>query len=491
MMPNPAVSRPRGSLPYSATQALEALLRQNFLAFAMRAFSVVNPDKKLDMNWHLDAMCHALQTSANTPADRLIIEVPPRHLKSFAASIAFTAWLLGRNPSLKILVASYGSELAEEHDRQTRNLMSSDFYKSLFPATRIVRARNGELMTSLGEMRKAVSVGGATTGFGADYIIIDDLIKASDAQSNAELWRVQEYLTSTLITRLNNPSDGRIICVQQRLSEMDPAGFLKDKGSYRTLSLLSVASRHERIELTGGKSHTRNVGDLLFPQRYDQPTLNRIETEMGSTKFSAQHLQNPTPPGGNRLRREWFKSYDFEPARERFTSVIQSWDTAQSDSQFSDYSVCTTWGLTEETWHLIDLYWGRTAYHELKDYSLALIARWKPDRVFIEQAASGHSLLSDLRSRGMNLRDTVFGTKPTISKLERFDVAVSHIKDGQFALPACAPWLEGFTRELLAFPNGSHDDQVDSVSQFVLWVRDKPPAGSGRRRVQRGSLVRR
>jgi predicted phage terminase large subunit-like protein len=479
--------------PVAASRLSDALCRTNLLPFVRKVFRLLHPDgtEPFIMNWHIDAMCHALEQTALGNDTRLILEVPPRHLKSVCTSVALPAWLLGRNPAMKILVASYGAELADEHARNTRAVMTSDFYKRLFPNTVLTVDRSGEFKTTRGGMRKGVSVGGATTGFGADIIIIDDLIKADAAHSEAEVKRVQDYLSSTLITRLNNPVTSKILVIQQRLSEMDPAGFLKAKGGYKVLSLPSIASRHETIPLGQGRTFVRAPGDLLFPQRFPEDVLERLRRDMGSSKFSAQHLQNPTPPEGNLLRMEWFKTYDFELERERFSYVVQSWDTGQSSSSTSDFSVCTTWGLKGDLWHLIHVYRDRVEYRNLLKQALYLHGRWQPDKILVEKAANGFALLDDLRGPENKLRSEVRAITPKLTKPERFNAAAAQIENGKFALPIEAPWLEDFIRECLAFPNSTHDDQADSMSQFVDWqkkslsqasIHRQPPAVVSSRR---------
>ena len=457
----------------AASRLVEALCRNHLQAFVVKVFGLLHPEgtEQFVMNWHVDAMCHALEQCTLGHETRQIFEVPPRHLKSICASVALPAWLLGRNPAMRILVASYGAELADEHTRNTRTIMASDFYRRLFPNTVLTVDRSGEFKTTRGGMRKGVSVGGATTGFGADVIIIDDLIKADAAHSEAEVKRVQDYLSSTLITRLNNPATSKIIVIQQRLSEMDPAGFLKAKGGYKVLSLPSIASRRETIPLGRGRVHVREPNDLLFPQRFPAEVLERLRRDMGSSKFSAQHLQNPTPPEGNLLRLEWFKTYDFEPERELFSYVVQSWDTGQSESSTSDFSVCTTGGLRNNVWHLLDVFRDRVSYLKLLKKALYLHDRWKPEKILVEKAANGFALLDDLRGPENQLRSEVREFSPKGSKLERFNAAAAQIEKQKFALPAESPWLDDFIRECLAFPNSTHDDQADSMSQFINWQK--------------------
>ena len=200
---------------------IDTLSRQLLLAFLIRVFRTLHPaGPRLAMNWHIKAMCRLLERVDAGEFLRLIMEVPPRHLKSIATSVAFTAWLLGRNPGLKIIVASYSSELAEKHARDFRMIVNSAWYKALFPRTVIRSDTANEIVTAAGGGRRAVSLGGTVTGLGADIIIIDDLMKAADSSSDAETRRVHDFYTQTLLSRLNSQVAGKIIVIQQRLANM-------------------------------------------------------------------------------------------------------------------------------------------------------------------------------------------------------------------------------------------------------------------------------
>ena len=174
---------------------------------------------------------------------RLVITIPPRCLKSITVAVAYVAFLLGHDPTIKIIVASYGLDLARKHSDDCRRVMQTAWYRSIFPNTRLATRGNTaeDIKTTEGGSRKAVSIGSAVTGHGADVIIIDDLLKAGDAQSEAELLRAQDFIEGTLLPRFDNPPQGRVIMVAQRLHEMDPPGYLIDQGTYKHLNLPAIA----------------------------------------------------------------------------------------------------------------------------------------------------------------------------------------------------------------------------------------------------------
>jgi predicted phage terminase large subunit-like protein len=453
----------------SDRELLDAIYRTDLYSFIRLCFRILHPGESFVPAWHIEVMARALERAAFGNCRRLQITLPPRNLKSISASVALVAWVLGRDPSLEIVVASYGADLAAKHARDFRIVIESPEYKRLFPRMRIDPRRNteAEIRTTLGGGRKAVSLGGALTGFGADLIIADDLMKAADAHSATERKRVRDYYDQTLFSRMNDKRTGRVIAVQQRLHEDDLAAYLIDKG-FEHLNLPAIADQEEQYELSPGRVYVRRKGEALFPAREPLHVLDEIRREIGSATFSAQYLQNPVPPEGNRLRWEWFGTYAEPPGRNALLMVVQSWDTASTAEPTSDFSVCSTWGLRQDgKWLLLDIWRNRVEYPALKRQVRHLKEHWQADTVIIEQADTGRPLLTELWQDGLR---TLFAYRPRDDKEVRFAAQSAKIEEGRVLLPEAAPWLAAFRHELLAFPNGRHDDQVDSVSQFLDWT---------------------
>ncbi|WP_336490496.1 phage terminase large subunit [Methylobacterium nigriterrae] len=456
----------------------DAILRQHLYFFIWKAFAALHPGQDFTPAWHVRAIAHALERVARGECQRLLITVPPRHLKSICTAVALPAWLLGRDPALKIMVASYGGELATKHARDFRAVLSEEWYKALFPSTRLAVGgnREDEQLTTARGGRKAISLGGAATGFGADLIIVDDLMKAADAGSAAERERVKAYYEQTLLSRLNDKGAGKIIAIQQRLHEDDLAGYLIGTGQFEHLNLPAKAMTDEVIPIGFGQLHRRAKDEVLCPEREPAHVLDKLRLEMGAFAFSAQYQQDPTPPGGNRLRWEWFGSYDEVLPREAYQFVVQSWDTALTAEPTSDFSVGLTWGFRGDDWHLLDGARERLDFPDLKHRVRGLARRWRVDLVLIEHAGSGISLLQQLRAeeRGHCIYN---GCRPRQDKQTRFEGQTARLESGRYWLPRQAPWLEAFRRELLAFPHGRYDDQVDSLVQFLEWSGS--PRGTG------------
>ncbi len=451
---------------------INARLRQDFRSFLTMGFAHLHPGSPpLDDAWYLRAMCHALTQVFEEKERRLVINVPPRHLKSITTSVAWVAWILGHNPRARIMVASYSEDLSRQHAELCRQLMEEPWYKALFPATRLSRpGRLLDLRTTRGGMRKAVSVGGSVTGHGADIIIIDDCMKAEDATSLARRDELHNWYSATLGTRLNNKLTGAIVSIQQRLHEDDLPAKLLLYG-FTHLNLPAVAEKNERIAIGLGRYHRRRMGDLLDPDREPQQVLDELRMQLGPQAFSAQYQQAPTPPDGDMVKWEWFsQSYDNVCDPEVYDHIIQSWDTASGLSQSADWSVCLTFGAIDGKWCLLEVWRGRVAMPDLIRKAKQLKAKWHPSKILIEYADSGRGLFQTLREDLVGERATLFPVKPDINKATRLNIVTPYLERGEIVLPYTAPWLPDFSREILAFPNGRHDDQVDALSQFLAWL---------------------
>lgn len=480
-------------------EVLDIILRQHLYPFVWKAFRVLHPGQEFVRAEYLEAICHVLEKVAAGEIRRLVITVPPRYGKSITTSVAFVAWLLGQFPSKKIMVASYGSDLGQKHTRDFRNLVRSDLFRRLFPALELTTDRLDEQITAAGGGRKAVTVGGPVTGFGADIIIVDDPIKAIDAPSPIERQNVRDWFEDTLLSRLNDKQNGAVVVIQQRLHEDDLPGSLLATGQYHHLDLPAIAVRDEEIDIGPDRTWHRRKDDVLCPAREPLGTLERIRIEMGNAAFSAQYQQDPTPPGGNRIRWTWFGQHDAEyDDRSSFLHIVQSWDTAMTGEPTSDFSVGTTWGYRDGNWHLLDLVRRRLDFPDLKRAVIGEAKRWRADNVLIEQAGSGISLLQQLRMEFPG-RQVFCPRSSRISKEERVEAQSARLETGKYLLPVEAPWLDDLRKELLAFPNGKYDDQVDSVFQFVAWsagrqadvmYRTDPVTGRTRRPPRRKSRHR-
>jgi predicted phage terminase large subunit-like protein len=448
---------------------LNSILRTDLTAFVRKVFGAVSPGDPFSSNWHIEAMCRHLSRVAAGETRRLIITIPPRHLKSICTSVALPAFILGHDPTRRIICVSYSQELAVKHANDCRTVMNSDWYRQLFPGTKVDPAKNTEteVMTTKRGFRLSTSVGGTLTGRGGNLIIVDDPIKPADAMSDTTRERLIQWCGTTLLSRLDDKERDSIIVVMQRLHVGDLAGHFLEQGGWAHLNLPAIAEKQERIEIGPGRYHVRKVGDLLHPARESQAVLDAMKAAMGSATFSAQYQQAPVPAGGNMVNWSWFNWYD--PNDLTIDEIVISWDTAMKATELSDYSVGTVWGVRGGLYYLLDLVRVRLGFPALKRKVIELYERWarlqKPT-ILIEDAGSGTSLIQELYDHDI----PAIGIRSEGDKVMRMSAQTPKIEAGAVHLPRQALWLDDLKSELLAFPHGLHDDQVDSISQALNWI---------------------
>jgi predicted phage terminase large subunit-like protein len=453
---------------------VEAATRADFYTFLVRAFAERNGAERFVPNWHIEVLAAKLSSVRKGRALRLIVNVPPRHLKSLAASIALPAWLLGHDPKLAIVNATYAQDLADAFARDCRAVMASAWYQGLFP-TRLRAARPPlrELVTTRGGSRFATSVGGVLTGRGADVILIDDPLKAADAMSETRRSAANAWFDGTLYARLNDKSQGSIVIVMQRLHEDDLVGHVMRSEGWDVLSFPAIAEADERYDIeteAGPRTVTRTLGEALHPERESLATLARVRATIGEANFAGQYQQRPAPAGGGVIKAAWFRRYGPDETP-RFDRIVQSWDTANKPTELADYSVCTTWGMSGPNAYLLDVFRKRLAFPDLERAVVEEDARFRPEIILIEDRASGTQLVQALVDRGLA---HVRGVAPDGDKVMRLHAQSATIENGFVWLPREAPWLADYLSELALFPASRHDDQVDSTAQALAWMKRRP-----------------
>jgi predicted phage terminase large subunit-like protein len=454
-------------------QDLDAILRQDLASFIAKVFEIVCPDQQYLHNWHIDLIADRLEACRRGEIKRLIITMPPRSLKSMMVSIAFVAFVLGHDPRARIICASYAQDLADKLARDCRALMTSLCYRRLFPGTRISANKNtaAEFTTTKRGSRLATSVGGTLTGRGGNIVIIDDPLKPLDALSDAAREAVNNWFDHTLYSRLDNKEENVIVVVMQRLHVDDPVAHLLAKGgSWVHLNLPAIAETLEDFVLADGRHVGRRVGEALHPERESVHVLEDIKREIGSLTFAAQYQQDPAPLEGGHLKWTWFKVYDAPPARQPGDLLVHSWDTACKAAEIHDYSVCTVWLVRGPDHYLLEVHRKRLEYPALKKWVVTLALQDRPDVVLIEDNGSGTQLIQELRAE-TDIRPIPI--LPKGDKVMRAMAQSAKIEAGCVYLPAQAPWLEDFKREVLSFPQGRFDDQVDSMVQLLAWAFDR------------------
>lgn len=241
-------------------------------------------------------------------------------------------------------------------------------------------------------------------------------------------------------------------------------GRLAETGDWEILNCPAVATDHQTLKLGNDVTWERNVGDLLHPERIGQDELDRIRRELGPTAYEAQYQQNPVLPGGNLIKLEWFGTYDGPPQPQKYEVVVQSWDTASVPGVHNDYSVCTTWGLINQTVDLLDVNRAQYDYPDLLRVARNLRNKWKPKLIVVEKTGVGIALGNELLRDGLN---DVQALPVRGDKVERMSLQCAKFEAGFVRRPKSAPWLDMYLKELAEFPQSKYDDQVDSTSQIL------------------------
>jgi predicted phage terminase large subunit-like protein len=448
------------------------LLRRDLYAFIERSFYELNPTTPFLHNWHIQVIAAELEACRRGETKRLIINVPPRSLKSICASVVFPAWLLGHQPSSQIICASYAQDLANKHANDCRTLLSSKWYRELFP-TSLSNQRQAlqEFMTTQKGFRLTTSVGGVLTGRGADFIIIDDPLKPEEALSETQRKAVNDWYDHTLYSRLNDKRNGCIILIMQRLHEDDLVGHVQGQEPWKLIRFPAIAEQDERHVIQtpyGEKCFTRRAGEPLDAEREPLEVLNRLREAQGEYNFAGQYQQAPAPLGGGMVKTEWFKIYTPADRPSDFEMIFQSWDTANKPTELSDYSVCTTWGVKDKHAYLLHVFRKRLGYPELKRAVREQAEAFEPRTILIEDKASGTQLIQELLSEGMH---AIKRYQSTMDKIMRMHSVTSTIENGFVHIPDKASWLQEYLHELATFPRGKYDDQADSTSQALDWFK--------------------
>jgi len=456
--------------------ALGAILRTDLPSFLRKSFHTVSPGVEYLHNWHIDAIAYALQRCIDGDISRLVISLPPRYLKSLCVTIALPAFLLGRDPTARIICASYSKDLARKHASDCQRIVEADWFKTTFPATAnsLIKVTRDELATQQSGFRLATSVGGTLTGRGGNLLIIDDPHKADEVHSDTKRQAVIDWYEHTAATRLDDPNKGVAIIIHQRLHQADLAGSQLEKGGWYHLNLPVIAEEDTQIPIGPDEYHHRRCDDVLHPERHTYDDLMRRKVDMGDYAFAAQYQQRPSPLGGGLVKWSWFQYYEFLPHRMHAEFVVQSWDTATTAEKSSDWTVCTTWFCLDGKLYLADVHRAKYEFPELKAKVFALANRYQPTDVIIEAVGAGCALHQQIEHELRTMPQRQFRlsfSKPKEDKATRLMGESSEINAGRVFLPLAAAWLEEFKRELLNFPNGVHDDQVDSLTQFLRWDR--------------------
>ncbi|HEY8723435.1 MAG TPA: phage terminase large subunit [Gaiellaceae bacterium] len=466
-------------------------LKGSLRDFTVAAWPVLEPATAFKPNWHIDAVVDHLEACARREIRKLIINIPPRHMKSLNVSVLWPVWWWTFDPTVRFLTASYGEKLATRDALKSRRLIQSAWFRARYAdvfsltSDQNQKARYENNMTGY---RLGTSVGGTGTGEGGDVILIDDPHKADEVESDTERQNVLEWHDGTISTRFNDPERGVEVVVMQRLHEQDLVGHLLEFGGWTHLCLpAEYEPSHPFVWPDDPRSEP---GELLWPDHFSREALDDLKVTLGSYRAAGQLQQRPSPAEGGVLKRAWWRY--FPPAwldlweGPELVGLMTSWDTTMKEKTSSDYAVGTYWGATGANRYLLGRWRDRAGLTETKRALRAAadhLERTHPNLPLthvVENAANGPEVVAELRDivQGLTLNssrtDKMARAQACTPQLEAGNVFVPGfaLPDGSGPDPARTPaWVMELVEECAQFPTGTNDDQVDSVTQALLKMR--------------------
>ena len=451
---------------------MKQLLRSSFLAFSLKAYAAINEGRRLDTDPYLELLASRLQKVAQQKSRRLVVSLPPRHGKSFLGSKCLPAFILAHEPAARIMILSYGAELAEEISYDIRAIMRSKFYQEI-TTTRIAkdRAKVTDFATSAGGRVRALSIEGGVTGKGGDYLILDDPLEIKDHDNAKKLQRLHELFDGEIRTRLDDPKRGCILIIAHRLNVDDLAGHVLQESDWKHLRLPLIAPRAHSYDLGNGRFWHRQKGELL---RAGAMTAAQVAGLRASkTKPGFETLQQQNPGGNDRLRLTPSHFSTFSPAALAMPDlpIVLSIDPGQRGGPTNSFSVIQAWAVFGVTYLLINQWREQAHYADFRQAAHLFIRKYRPSVIVIEGTGQGPALNSDIRNQqGME----VVQVSPTENKVDRLRKHCHTNRSGRVQLPQDAPWRADFINEITAFPLAEYDDQVDAMTQFLQWISDHP-----------------
>lgn len=469
--------------------ALNALCRTSFDAFSQKSFGIVEPSTTYEWGWHLGCIAEHLEAMYNDELYKLIINLPPRTLKSFSVARAFPAWVMGKSPGKKFISTSYGYEVTEQNSMACRRIMKSEWYQSCFPKTIITPDldRNTHFETTEGGQYYAASALSPITGIGCDYLLCDDLLKPMEAFSDTIRNSTNNNMRSTFFSRFNDQRTGKFLMVMQRLHEDDPTGNLLRDGGYTLLKLPAETKTSVHIRLKE-KEWKMEAGDLLFPARLTREILDRMRLDMSEVNYAGQMLQEPIPVGGGEFLEEWFANYLSGGIKPKLMNLVILVDPSGGEDlnkkkkKSSDWTVMVVVGLApDNNYYVLDMIRDRLNPTDRVNTLFLLHRKWneltgKPPKVGYEKygmMTDTHYIKEKQRQDGYNFGLVEIGG--SMMKEERIRRLIPDMQQNRWYFPVNLPYIDSEGRkfdlmqeikaEAASFPRSRYDDILDALSR--------------------------
>lgn len=473
---------------------LATLAAHSLREYIQQAWSVIEPGTPFTPGWHIEAIAAHLEAVSRGEIRKLLINMPPRHMKSLAVSVFWPTWEWITKPELGWLFASYAMSLAVRDSVKCRRIIESAWYQrrwgEVYQLTGDQNVKSRYDNTRMG-YRVSLSVDSAVTGEGGDRIVIDDPHNVREADSEAIRSTTISWWREAMSTRANNPKTVGRVMVMQRVHEEDLSGYVlaaEDGWDHLCMPAEFEPRIQVHVSAIGWKDPRQEPGELLWPAQFGPKELADLKQSLGSYGSAGQLQQRPAPAEGGMFKRVWWRFWHLPgqplpPVTVRqpdgtihqcpvvalpaaFDLMLQSWDLAFKDTKASDYVVGQVWARRAADKFLLDQIRDRMNFPETLQAVLEL-SRKHPEAVtrLVEDKANGPAVIAALQNQISGL----IPIEPMGSKQARAAAASPQVESGNVYLPHpfLAPWVEGFIEEHASFPKGSHDDQVDSSSQAL------------------------
>jgi predicted phage terminase large subunit-like protein len=459
-----------------ATEALLTLqAERSLLAFVKQAWHILEPNTPFLINWHIELICEYLEAITAAEITRLVINLPPRYMKSLLVTVLWPVWEWVRAPHTRWLFASYSETLSTKHSLDRRVVLQAPWFRDRWgDRFRLTSDQNekSEYRNDRRGVMTATSVGGSATGKGGNRIVVDDPHNPAQAESDRQRQQAIDFFLTTLSTRLDDKRKGAIVVIMQRLHTRDLTAVCLDHG-YTSLVIPAEAEYPTSITFPrSGQTMTRDVGDLLWPARESRDDLERQLSVLGSYAYAGQYQQRPSPRGGGLFKRSWWQYYDELPPN--MQECAQSWDLAFKGGGEHDFVVGLVAARRGADIYLIDRFKQHASFQETLAAMRQMSKRYPvAHAIFVEDKANGPAIIDTLKRE----LGGIIAVTPEGGKYARASACEPQVEAGNVYLPnPTAPngrsiperaWVHDFVEEMAVFPQGDHDDDVDAFSQLL------------------------
>lgn len=457
------------------TKIQSELYKKSFYDFSLDAFKTLHNGQELIPNWHIKLLCDRLQVEAERIVNggergkHLLINVPPRTLKSELVNVFFSVYCWILKDSIQFISSSYSASLSIVLSTQSRRLIESDWFIEHFPDIKLSKDENtkSRFTTTNGGLRYSTSTGGTVTGMGGDVIVIDDPQNPQLARSEVERENANRFFNETLRSRLNNPDKGIFIVIMQRLHENDMTGMLLEKEPHNWEHICLPAELSDNVKPI--ELQELYIDGLLFPQRLSKSVLDGFRIGLGSYGYSGQYSQLPSPSEGGIFKGAWFNTIKELPNNLKLDQLKWDFylDTAYTNKQENDATAMLCAAFHNNELYIREVRAVRMEFPELikeiQNFTI-LNGYSNRSRIYVEPKASGKSIVQMLkRSTGLNIMED---KPPTQDKISRASSISAFVESGRVSM-LDGRYIDNFLNELKAFPNGSHDDMVDVLIMAI------------------------